>query len=65
MLKCPFDSCGCNYNLFHRAEYVDECKALGYPREEMFPRVNERRVHRVRRAMGRLWSTAVSRLTRA
>ncbi len=64
MLKCPFDTCGCNYNLFHRDEYVAECEALGYPSSEVFGTVNERRLHRVRRRVRRLWSGVVARLTR-
>ena len=49
MKKCPKPSCGCNYNIFNYPEYISACERLNYPQGEIFGRVNQRLLPRIRR----------------
>jgi len=60
MNVCPFDSCGCNYNLFYHPEYLAECRKLGYATSEMFGRENVRLFWRLKG----LWKMLQNRLIR-
>ena len=51
MRKCPQTSCGCNYNIFNYNEYLNACKRLGYPKEEVCSRKNTRLSQRILRKL--------------
>ncbi len=60
MEPCPFESCGCNYNLFFHREYLAECRKLGYAASEMFGRENVRLLWRLKS----IWKTLQNRFGR-
>lgn len=57
---CPFESCGCNYNLFLHREYLAECRKLRYAASEMFGRENVRLLWRLKG----IWQMLRNRLRR-
>jgi len=49
MKKCPYNSCGCNYNVFNFSDYIAACKRLGYTADEVFSLNNQRLLPRLKR----------------
>lgn len=54
MKKCSFDTCGCNYNYFQHAAYMEEARLNGYPELELFGGSNIRWSQRIMRKFTRL-----------
>ena len=62
MAKCPASSCACNYNNLYYRIYREECRRLGYPRNEVFGRINVRIDYELFRKMRQIKQKFVDKL---